>query len=247
MRLVYLKGDMDLIGQRLRGRKHHFMPASLLESQFAALEEPGADERALIVSVAMSPRRVVGTIVERLGLEPAPQERRADMAPSADFLEFLQDQLRGLGRITTRRMFSGAGLYCDGVIFALILRDTLYFKVDDGNRAAYEAEGLEPFTYEARGRTCGSAPTGRCPSGCSTSPTRCSTGRAARWPRARRAAGEEEAETRREPPSGVPRVRHPSRRRPETARTMRRGQPAGGAAPAAAPTSPASRTAPPRA
>ena len=75
------------------------------------------------------------------------------MAPSADFLDFLRDQLRGLGRITTRRMFSGAGLYCDGVIFALILRDTLYFKVDDGNRSAYEAEGLEPFTYEARGKT----------------------------------------------------------------------------------------------
>ena len=75
------------------------------------------------------------------------------MAPSADFLEFLQDQLRGLGRITTRRMFSGAGLYCDGTIFALILRDTLYFKVDDGNRQAYEAEGLEPFTYESRGKT----------------------------------------------------------------------------------------------
>jgi DNA transformation protein len=75
------------------------------------------------------------------------------VAPSADFLEFLQDQLRGLGRITTRRMFSGAGLYCDGVIFALILRDTLYFKVDDGNRHTYEAEGLGPFTYEARGKT----------------------------------------------------------------------------------------------
>ena len=74
------------------------------------------------------------------------------MAPSADFLDFLRDQLHGLGRITTRRMFSGAGLYCDGVIFALILRDTLYFKVDDGNRPAYAAEGLEPFTYEARGR-----------------------------------------------------------------------------------------------
>jgi len=58
------------------------------------------------------------------------------MALSADFLDFLQDQLRGLGRITSRRMFSGAGLYCEGVIFALILRDTLYFKVDDGNRPA---------------------------------------------------------------------------------------------------------------
>jgi len=74
------------------------------------------------------------------------------MAPSPDFLEFLKDQLRGLGHITTRRMFSGAGLYCDGVIFALILRDTLYFKVDDGNRRAYEAEGLEPFSYEAQGQ-----------------------------------------------------------------------------------------------
>src|SRR5215813_13273969 len=75
------------------------------------------------------------------------------MAPSADFLEFVKDQLRGLGRITTRRLFSGAGLYCDGQIFALILRDTLYFKVDDGNRPAYEAEGLAPFSYQAGGRT----------------------------------------------------------------------------------------------
>jgi DNA transformation protein len=41
----------------------------------------------------------------------------------------------------------------DGVIFALILRDTLYFKVDAGNRAAYEAEGLLPFSYQVKGRT----------------------------------------------------------------------------------------------
>jgi DNA transformation protein len=75
------------------------------------------------------------------------------LAASSDFLEFLKDQLSGLGHITTRRMFSGAGLYCDGVIFALILRDTLYFKVDDGNRPAYAAEGLKPFSYQARGKT----------------------------------------------------------------------------------------------
>jgi len=75
------------------------------------------------------------------------------MASTAEFLDFLKDQLRGLGHVTTRRMFSGAGIYCDGVIFALMLRDTLYFKVDDGNRRAYEAEGLEPFSYEAKGKT----------------------------------------------------------------------------------------------
>ena len=72
VRLVYLKGDIEVIGQRLRARKGHFMPASLLESQFAVLEEPRADERALAVSIAMSPRRVVDTIIERLGLEVPP-------------------------------------------------------------------------------------------------------------------------------------------------------------------------------
>jgi DNA transformation protein and related proteins len=76
------------------------------------------------------------------------------VAASKEFLAFLIDQLAPLGSVTSRRMFSGAGIYCDGVIFALVLRgDTLYFKVDDGNRPQYEAEGLEPFRYEARGRT----------------------------------------------------------------------------------------------
>ena len=75
------------------------------------------------------------------------------MGSNAEFLDFLRDQLLGLGHVTMRRMFSGAGIYCDGVIFALMLRDTLYFKVDDGNRRAYEAEGLEPFSYDARGKT----------------------------------------------------------------------------------------------
>ena len=75
------------------------------------------------------------------------------MAISQDFLDFLQDQLQGLGHITTRRMFSGAAIYCDGVVFALVLRDVLHLKVDDGNRGDYEAEGLEPFTYQARGKS----------------------------------------------------------------------------------------------
>jgi gluconate kinase len=59
---------MGLIGQRLQARKDHFMPASLLESQFAALEEPGADERPVVVSIALSPPRVAQTIIERLRL-----------------------------------------------------------------------------------------------------------------------------------------------------------------------------------
>jgi DNA transformation protein len=75
------------------------------------------------------------------------------VATSPEFLAFVTDQLAPLGHVTTRRMFSGASVYCDGVIFALILRDAVHFRVDDGNRSAYEAEGLKPFSYEARGRT----------------------------------------------------------------------------------------------
>ena len=47
--LVYLKGDEALIAERIAARKHRYMPASLLRSQFETLEEPGADERALVV------------------------------------------------------------------------------------------------------------------------------------------------------------------------------------------------------
>jgi DNA transformation protein len=74
------------------------------------------------------------------------------MAVSESLVALLQEQLHPLGRIAFRRMFNGAGLYCDGVIFGLILRDALHFRVDDSNRAAYQAEGMGPFSYAAKGR-----------------------------------------------------------------------------------------------
>ena len=75
------------------------------------------------------------------------------MAAGASFAEFLQDQLRALGHVTVRRMFGGAGVYCDGLMFGLVSDDTLYFRVNDGNRGAFEAEGQQPFRYDAKGRT----------------------------------------------------------------------------------------------
>ena len=75
------------------------------------------------------------------------------MASRGTFGEFLQDELRPLGQVTVRRMFGGAGVYCDGLMFGLVADDTLYFRVDDGNRGAFEAEGLAPFTYDGKGRT----------------------------------------------------------------------------------------------
>jgi len=66
--LVYLKGSQELIGRRIATRHEHFMPASLLASQFAALEEPGPDEDPIVVSVEPSPREIVDRIIEALGL-----------------------------------------------------------------------------------------------------------------------------------------------------------------------------------
>ncbi len=52
LRIVYLKGDKELIRRRIEARKHHFMPPGLLDSQFAALEEPGPDESPIVIDVA---------------------------------------------------------------------------------------------------------------------------------------------------------------------------------------------------
>jgi gluconokinase len=73
VRLVYLKGDRDLIARRLAARDGHFMPPSLLESQFATLEEPQPDEHAIVVSIEPHPRKIVEAIVKEL-LNPSPPE-----------------------------------------------------------------------------------------------------------------------------------------------------------------------------
>ena len=51
VRVVYLRADRALIAERLSQRRHHYMPATLLESQLATLEEPTADEHVLTVEV----------------------------------------------------------------------------------------------------------------------------------------------------------------------------------------------------
>ena len=65
VKLVYLKGDYDLIRARLAQRHGHFMPPALLASQFAALEEP---ERAVVVDIAPPPETIVALIRQQLGV-----------------------------------------------------------------------------------------------------------------------------------------------------------------------------------
>jgi gluconokinase len=65
VRWVHLRGSFELIQSRLQVRKHRYMPASLLQSQFATLEPP-AD--ALTVDIAGTPQALARTIIEGVGL-----------------------------------------------------------------------------------------------------------------------------------------------------------------------------------
>jgi len=62
IRLVHLDGAADTIRKRLEQRAGHFMPTTLLESQFAILERPTAEERAIVVDVAAEPDAIVRRI-----------------------------------------------------------------------------------------------------------------------------------------------------------------------------------------
>src|SRR5262249_9293656 len=72
VRIVYLKGERGLIARRLAARDGHFMPPSLLDSQFATLEEPQPDERPIVVSIVPHPRRIGEEIVKSLDKDVAP-------------------------------------------------------------------------------------------------------------------------------------------------------------------------------
>jgi carbohydrate kinase (thermoresistant glucokinase family) len=65
--LVYLEGSHELIAHRMAARHGHFMPTALLDSQFATLEPPGADERPIVVAVDAPPDTLVDRIMQELG------------------------------------------------------------------------------------------------------------------------------------------------------------------------------------
>jgi TfoX/Sxy family transcriptional regulator of competence genes len=73
------------------------------------------------------------------------------MSGSRSLAEHAADQLSELGEVTLHRYFGGWSLRTRGTQFAMVM-DTLYFRVDDTTRPAYEAEGSTPFTYNAAGR-----------------------------------------------------------------------------------------------
>lgn len=71
-------------------------------------------------------------------------------APSASYLDHIKDLFSRFGDISIRRMFGGAGVYCDGDFFAIIIDDMLYLKADEESRSEFIAADREPFSYETK-------------------------------------------------------------------------------------------------
>lgn len=66
--------------------------------------------------------------------------------------DFLVDLFAPFGAVAIKRMFSGYAVSADEVTFALVIRDSLYFRVDEANLASFEAEGSQPFQYTTKAR-----------------------------------------------------------------------------------------------
>ena len=75
------------------------------------------------------------------------------MRKPPEFVEHVVETLKAFGAVAVRPMFGGWGIYRDGVFFALVAADTLYFKSDDENRAQFERASPGPFTFEKKGET----------------------------------------------------------------------------------------------
>jgi DNA transformation protein and related proteins len=76
-------------------------------------------------------------------------ERRFTLDP-----DFIHDLFAPFGPVTIRRMFSGAGIFRDGLMFGLIVREVIYLKADEASAGDFEREGCGQFTY-IRGKTSG--------------------------------------------------------------------------------------------
>ncbi|MDP1771194.1 MAG: TfoX/Sxy family protein [Methylobacter sp.] len=74
------------------------------------------------------------------------------MSRSNEFVEFVIEQMTPVGRLRVRAMFGGYGIYLDDCFIAIIVDDRLYFKADSVTAGEFEAKGLSPFSYVARGK-----------------------------------------------------------------------------------------------
>ncbi len=72
------------------------------------------------------------------------------MPLSPGFTDYVLELLAGFGRLEAKRMFGGAGLYHDGVMFAILDDDVVYFRVDAALEADLKALGSVPWSYSLK-------------------------------------------------------------------------------------------------
>ena len=76
------------------------------------------------------------------------------MAFDRGLVVWVAEAMEPVGHVTHRPMMGGATLYCDGVVFAIVAADALWFKADKTSAAVWDAAGCARFTYEmGEGRT----------------------------------------------------------------------------------------------
>jgi DNA transformation protein len=68
------------------------------------------------------------------------------------FVSLVLELMAPLGDVRARKMFGGWGIFDAGLMFAVVIRDELYFKADDDSVGIFKSRGLKPFTYESKGR-----------------------------------------------------------------------------------------------
>lgn len=74
------------------------------------------------------------------------------MPVSRSYHDYVIDQMRKIAGVSSRAMFGGYVVYSNGVAFAILDDDHLYFKTDDSNRGDYQNAGMQPWDYHGDGR-----------------------------------------------------------------------------------------------
>ncbi|MEQ9220182.1 MAG: TfoX/Sxy family protein [Cyclobacteriaceae bacterium] len=67
------------------------------------------------------------------------------MASKEDYLNFLKDQLSGIGEFETKKMFGGHGFFKDGLMFGMLGSGIFRLKVDESNEQDYIDKGMKPY------------------------------------------------------------------------------------------------------
>ncbi len=127
--------------------------------------------------------------------------------------ETLIDLFSELGPVTVRHMFSGFGVAADGIFFSLVLRGSIYLRVDEQTRAPFETEGSEPFIYSTKSKTVTVGSYWKLPDRLYDDPEELADWARAAIGAARRAAAAKNSRTRARTDAGASKSKRPAKKR----------------------------------